>query len=386
MSEEQNGWTRRALLSASAATPLVSAQSNVAQSTKVNSAVSVALIGCGGRGRNLMRDLVSHTVARLTAVCDLRPERMEQARAEAEERGAKPAMNSSMENVLASDVDAVIIATPVYLHADHLEAAVKAGKHIYIEKPAMPDVAGCKRMMRIADSADRRLNLSIGFQRRYGQVYHKAKALLDSGAIGDIHLVHLHFIKSSRRSNTQPQVPEPKTADEKMRGWHVWSELSGDLIVENNVHLIDVMNWFVGDRPQSAIGTGGRALRTIGDMRDHGNVSFLFENDVQGALIGTTLAPLFYRDVNEQYFGDTGIIETAAEYWRHYRSQDEVFEEKSPRNVTTDALDAFVRRIADNKPENTVVRGAESTLTAILGRMAMDARREVTWEEMMQSA
>ena len=150
-------------------------------------------------------------------MCDLRSERMRQARAEAEERGAKPAMNGSMESVLASDVDAVIVATPVSMHADHLEAAVRAGKHVYIEKPAMPDVAGCKRMMKIADSADRKLNLTIGFQRRYGQVYHKAKALLDSGAIGAIRLAHLHFIKSSSW-NQRPQVPEPKTTDEKNSG------------------------------------------------------------------------------------------------------------------------------------------------------------------------
>ncbi len=370
--------SRRALLATAAAAA-------TAPSTRANSAVSAALIGCGGRGRTLMRDLVSHTEARLSAVCDLRSERMRQARAEAEERGAEPAMNGSMESVLASDVDAVIVATPVFLHADHLEAAVRAGKHVYIEKPAMPDVAGCKRMMKIADSADRKLNLTIGFQRRYGQVYRKAKALLDSGAIGDIRLAHLHFIKNSSW-NSRPQVAEPKTTEEKIRGWHVWNGLSGDLIVENNVHLIDVMNWFVGARPESAIGAGGRTARKIGDMRDHGNVSFLFENGVQGALIGTTLAPPFYRQVHEQYFGETGIIETAAEYWKHYTGRNEAFEEASPRNVTTDALEAFVKRIAAGKPENTIVRGAESTLTAILGRMAMDARREVTWDEMMQSA
>ena len=375
----QSKLTRRTLLAATAAAA-------AAQSTQANSAVSVALIGCGGRGRTLMRDLVSHTPARLSAVCDLRPERMRQARAEAQERGAKPAVNGSMESVLASpDIDAVIVATPVFLHADHLEAAVRAGKHVYIEKPAMPDVAGCKRMMRIADSADRKLNLTIGFQRRYGQVYFKAKALLDSGAIGDLRLVILHFIKSSSW-NQRPPVPEPRSEDEKIRGWHVWSDLSGDLIVENNVHLIDVMNWFVGARPDSAVGAGGRTARKIGDMRDHGNVSFLFANGVQGALTGTTLAPSFYRQVHEQYFGETGVIETAAEYWKHYRGRNDAFEEASPRNVTTDALEAFVKRIAEGKPENTIVRGAESTLTAILGRMAMDARREVTWDEMMQSA
>jgi hypothetical protein len=98
-----------------------------------------------------------------------------------------------------------------------------------------------------------------------------------------------------------------------------------------------------------------------------------------------TIAPNGYRDVTEQFFGETGMIETSENHWRHWKGRGNETMEKSPRNITIDSVSEFVKRIADGKPENTAVRGAESTLTAILGRMAMDRRAEVTWEEMMKS-
>ena len=153
MSEEHSGLTRRALLSATAAASLASAQSNVAKSTNANSAVSVALIGCGGRGRNLMRDLVSNTDARLSAVCDLRPERMEQARAEAIERGETPAMNPSMASVLAYDVDGVIRQVSFLLGEDgHGVTRVSVNR----EEPLISPVYAERRLFEKVAEAQKR--------------------------------------------------------------------------------------------------------------------------------------------------------------------------------------------------------------------------------------
>lgn len=180
-------------------------------------------------------------------------------------------------------------------------------------------------------------------------------------------------------------MARPVTDAEKSAAWGSWKHLSGDLIVENNVHSIDVLNWFLGGKPRSAVGSGGQLLPKRGDVRDHNFVAFDYDNGVQGQLSGTTLAPPGYRDVVEQFFGETGMIETSENHWRHFRGkgQAETFE-KSPRNISIDSVNEFVEHIASGKPENNAIRGAESTLTAILGRMAMDARREVTWEEMMR--
>jgi predicted dehydrogenase len=364
-------------MKAAAAVPFAAVTGSAA-----NSAVTVGLLGTGSRGPYVASMLAKNTPARVVALCDIFPEKMEKARTTI---GAEnPRMYQDFREMLASDIDAVIIATPVFLHAEHFEAAVKAKKHIYIEKPASVDVEGCKRIMRWADSADRKLNITFGFQRRYGQMYQKARKVFESGTIGPIRMAHAHFIKSGGAAAEVQQGPRPSTDLEKVRTWHGWKHLSGDLIVENNVHVIDVLNWFLDGHPVSAIGSGGSTLPKRGDMRDHNFVAYEYPKGVQGQLSGSTLAPRNYRHVVEQFFGELGMIETSETHWRHFQSGEKDITEKSPRNVTIDAVTEFVTRIAEGRPENTAVRGAESTLTAILGRMAMDARREVTWEEMMK--
>lgn len=223
-----------------------------------SSAVTVGLFGSGNRGTYVAAMMAKNTPARVVALCDLFDAKMEKAKASIGLEN--PKLYKDFRQLLSSDVDAVIIATPVFLHAEHFEAAIQSGKHIYIEKPASVDVEGCKRIMRAADSADRKLNITFGFQRRYAQVYRKAKALADSGAIGAIRLGHAHFIKSEGASVEAEKLPPPQTELEKIVAWHGWKSLSGDLIVENNVHSIDVLNWFLGGRPRSAIGTGGSTV------------------------------------------------------------------------------------------------------------------------------
>ena len=370
--------TRRNILKAASVVPAAAVQG-----TAANSAVTVGLLGSGSRGTFIATVLAKNTPARVVALCDLFDEKMQRAKASI---GVdNPSLYRDFHEMLKSGIDAVIIATPVFLHAEHFEAAVKAGKHIYIEKPAAADVAGCKRIMRAADAADRKLNITFGFQRRYGQVYLKAKKLVDSGAIGPIHLAHAHFFKSGGASSGGERSARPQTEMEKVMSWYAWKELSGDLIVENNVHSIDVLNWFLGGHPRSAIGSGGSKLPKRGDIRDHNFVAFQYDQGAQGQLSGATLAPGNYRHVTEQFFGEAAMVETSENFWRHFRTPQDDVTEKSPRNITIDSMEAFFQRIAQGRPENVGVRGAESTLTAILGRMAMDARREVTWDEMMRA-
>jgi predicted dehydrogenase len=170
-----------------------------------------------------------------------------------------------------------------------------------------------------------------------------------------------------------------------LRGWHAWKDLSGDLIVENNIHSIDVLNWFLGGHPGSAIGAGGATVPQRGDMRDHSFVAFEYAKGVQGQLSGATLAPISYRHVMEQFFGQSGMVETSENFWRHFTNPQQDTIEKSPRNITIDSVSEFVARIAEGCPQNVAANGVESTLTAILGRMAMDTHHEVTWDELIRS-
>jgi len=371
--------TRRRAIQAAATLPAAAALG-----ASANSAPTVGLIGCGGRGGSLAKALLDTTDARLVALCDLFDAQIEavQRRTGVE----SPRTYRDLEKLLASDVDAVIIATPVFLHAEHFEAAIQAGKHIYVEKPAAPDVEGCKRIMRAADAADRSLNITMGFQRRYAAPYLKAKRAHDSGAIGTIRMAHAHFLKSGPSPRASTERRPPKDEIERIRSWGIWQELAGDLIVENNVHCIDVLNWFLDGHPLSAVGLGGKkAADRAGDMRDNNNVVYAYADGVLASLAGSTLAANNYREVHEQFFGTDGMIETSELGWRHFRQRGDESMERATRSTTLDSMEAFVKRIAEGKPENTGVRGAESTLTAILGRMAMDARGEVTWDEMMNS-
>jgi predicted dehydrogenase len=376
---EKTSISRRAAVAA-AIVPLAAVRGSAA-----NSAVSVGLIGCGGRGPYDARMLVAHIPeARLTALADLFPERIEKARATIPAPDAK-AYASGAELLEKSGVDAVIIATPVYLHPEHFEAAVQAKKHIYMEKPAGADVAGVKRLMRAADSADRKLNIAFGFQQRYGPCYRKAKAGVDAGLIGRVVAAHSYWVKGGVATGRK-QEPEPRTELEKVRQWHAWRSLFGDYIVENNVHGIDVLNWFLGTHPTKAHGTGGRTVISYGDNQDHCYVTFDYPNNVQALLNGTMIAPRFYRDVKEQFFGEKGVVETHRQYWRHYRGAGDVVTEKEARpDITIDALDEFVKRVREGRPENAAAGAVDSTLTAIMGRMAVDLRREVTWDEVMKA-
>lgn len=348
-----------------------------------NSAVSIGLIGAGNRGSFIAKAANNAPGGRITAVCDVFAEKIEPAKKSIGAPDAKAFQD--YRKLLESDVDAVIIATPVFLHAEHFEAAVKAGKHIYIEKPAAPDVAGCKRIMRAADSANRKFNISFGFQRRYGQVYQRGKQLIDSGALGKIRWAQVSFLKAESTRNRKNEPP-PKTMEDKIKNWYSWKELCGDLIVENNIHLIDVMNWYIGAHPLKATGAGGRVIPGYGDVRDHGTVAFEYPGGVQGTLLGITAAPQFYRNVFEQFHGEKGVLEVSENFFRHHRAKGDTIDEKAPQNPSYDSLPAFVQRVASGKVENTGVRGCESTLTAIMGRMAMDKQRPVTWEEVWNSA
>ncbi len=368
---------RTVLQTAAIALPLAAVRG-----TAANSAPSVGLIGCGGRGGSLAAALLQATDAPLVAMCDLFDEQISRTKERIGTRSPKEF--NDLNELLASDVDAVIIATPPFVHAEHFEAAVKAGKHIYIEKPAAVTVEDCKRIMTAADSADRKINITMGFQRRYAKTYKKAKQVHDSGAIGTIRMAHAHFLKSGSSARSSSERVPPKTDLEKIKRWHIWRDLAGDLIVENNIHCIDILNWFLGGHPLTAIGCGARTAGRAGDMRDNNNVVYEYDDAVLASLAGSTLGTNNYREVHEQFFGTNGMIETSELHWRHYRGRGDEVLEKSVRGNTLDSMEAFVQRIAEGKPENTGVRGAESTLTAILGQMAMDARGEVTWDEMMK--
>lgn len=369
--------TRRNVLTAAALVPF-----QAVRGSAQNSTLQVGLVGAGSRGSYTAKMVNANPKAKIVAIADVVDANIARAKERIEAPDARG--YHSIDELLASDVDAVMIATPCYLHPDHLEAALKAGKHIYIEKPAAVDVAGAKRVMQLADAADRKINLTFGFQQRYGGVYVKAKSMLDSGAIGKIREVHGEFLKYALTGD-EPVEPAPTTDAERLKQWKLWRSMYGEIIVETYVHNLDAINWFIGARPLRAIGTGGRTVERRGDLLDHLSVTYDYPGNVQMTFAGSQITPRFFRSNRERYIGANGVIETAREYWS-YNVGKGVITEKSERDISNDALEAFVQRVLEGKPENAGVRAAESTLTALLGQMAVYEQRQVTWDEMMASA
>src|SRR4026207_1040473 len=183
-----SNFSRRAVMQAATLVPF-----QAVRGSAQNSAIKIGVIGAGSRGTYTGTTIAKDPRVKVVAICDVVDEQIAKAKTRIGAPDAKAYNN--YQDVLASDVDAVMISTPVYLHPQHFEAAVKSGKHIYMEKPAGLDVAGCKRGMKAADGADRKINITFGFQQRYGGVYVKAKQMLDSGAIGKVREVHGEFLK-----------------------------------------------------------------------------------------------------------------------------------------------------------------------------------------------
>lgn len=374
-------------------------KSSTAFGAEANSAVSFGIIGTGGRGTYVGTHMANNPHARLTAICDLYPDRIDQAKTKLPGGDKARVYRDYHELLNQSDIDVVLIATPVYLHPEHFEAAVQAKKHIYCEKPAGADVAGIKRLLRAADRADKSKTIQFGFQQRFSREYLKALDLQRTGKIGDMKMMTSYWVLGG----TPPEkFQSPYPADvQKLRHWGAWMEYSGGAIVEQDCHGVDVLNWFAGANPVKASGTGGvRYPIPYGDWTsDHHNITYYYPGGVEGWLISIKHTGGF-RDVKEQFYGSLGMLETARTYYKWhgptknspYKNADDLSDRslieqgQSPREITIDAVAAFFQSIVDKKPYNLAHPAADATFTSLLGRMAYEQKREVTWDELLRSA
>jgi myo-inositol 2-dehydrogenase/D-chiro-inositol 1-dehydrogenase len=351
-----------------------------ARGSQGNSALHMGIIGTGGRGVLVGGYFAADPRVRIVAICDVFADRIDAA------RKAIPGANSarvykSYQELLASPgIDAVLIATPVFLHPEHFSAAVAAGKHVYCEKPAGADVAGVQRVEQAARAARPTQHMVFGFQQRYGKEYLAAKEVIFSGQLGELLFMESRWVKGGA-SLTPVQSPYPPE-ERRIRHWWGNRETSGDMIVEQDCHGIDVMNWYAQATPLSAIGAGGRKKRTFGDNMDHLTVTFEYPGGLRGTLIATQLTPTSHRDIRETFVGTEGLIETTRTYWKWERENGTVTRGDSPREITIDSVEAFIDAVLGGQPQNLTARACDSTRTAILGRMAIDRKAEVKWTEL----
>ena len=386
---------------AGVATGIMIAKPKTAFSYQANSAVTFGVIGTGGRGVYVGTHMAHVAGTKLLAICDIYPDRIDNGKTKIP-GGQDARVYRNYHDLLAqADIDAVLITTPVYLHPEHFEAAVGAGKHIYCEKPAGADVAGVKRLLKASGQVDPKKTVQFGFQQRFSPEYLTAMELYKSGKIGEMKMMMSYWVlggtppKSFKPPNLAPE-------DEKIRMWGQWMAQSGGVIVEQDCHGVDMLNWFAADgHPTSARGSGGlRYPLVYGDQdSDHHDISYFYPNGVEGWLISVKHTAGF-RDVKEQFYGSAGMLETARTYYKlhgpiansPYKNADDLTDSSlierraSKREITIDAVEAFFASIREARPYNMAPIAANATLTSILGRMAYQRKREVTWDEMMRSA
>jgi predicted dehydrogenase len=375
--------TRRSLL-AGASAGLLQMRPQTALRAQANSAVVLGIIGTGGRGRRVGTYFAEDPRVRLGAICDLYPDRIDEAKTQIPGADRAKVYKDYRELLASAEIDAVLIATPVFLHPEHFSAAVNAKKHIYCEKPAGADVAGVKQLIASAKRADASKSIAFGFQQRHSPEYLAALKILRSGDNGETLMIRSDWLLGGARL-TPFQSPYPPE-QEKIRHWGAWKQYSGDFIVEQDCHGVDVLNWWAQAHPLAASGQGGRRKRAYGDNMDHLSVLYEYPGGLPGYLNATQLAVKNYWDVKEQVFGAEGVITVTRRYYEWFRGRDNVQRVDSKGDVTIDAVRVFVDRVVEGKPANEALSAAESTLTSLLGRLAVESGQRVTWEEMMKSA
>jgi predicted dehydrogenase len=400
---------RRSFLGAGSGLLILKPQ--LVRGTQANSSVRVGLLGCGGRGTADATSMVTNGDARVAALADMFQDQLDRARKHfdglAQKRGTVLLQQDQIfrgprayEQILNSkEIDAVIITSPPYFHPQHLEAAVTAGKHVYCEKPVAVDVAGAKHVIEIGKKAQGKVSLDVGFQIRMAPPYVELVKRIHGGALGEIATGEAHyycpFLAMPPRSNASP-------AERRLRNWLHDRVLSGDIIVEQNIHAIDICNWVLQGHPVRAVGTGGRKGRTEqGDAWSHFDVIFTYPNDVHVSFSSTQFGKGGF-DVNERFFGTKGNSTSpysgplgidGDEKWFFSSGQQpsgggqfSVAGTFSDNLAQADAEKhrAFIQSIVSGQFHNQAALGAESALTAMLGRTAAYTGRPVTWDELLR--
>lgn len=364
--------------------------------------IKIGLIGCGTRGTaaavqalNTARntDRQPNGSVQLVALGDVFADRLHQSYRTIKGRHAAsvdaPAERQfagfdAYQRVLDCDVDLVLLATPPAFRPLHFEAAVQAGKHVFLEKPLATDPAGVRRVLAAnAEAKPKGLLVAVGLQRRHERRYQETIRRLWDGAIGEILILRVYW--NSRGVAVRPRQPRWTELEYKLRNWGQFNWLSGDHIVEQHIHNLDVGNWLLRAAPVQCNGQGGRAVRATptGDVFDQHFVEYTYASGVRMFSQCRHVAGC-WDCVAEHAHGTAGSADISG--GKIYdRSGSLVWSSKGSgagQQAEQDDLFAALRR---GQHHNEADDGAASTLTAILGRMASYSGQVVQWEEALQA-
>src|SRR6266705_2460832 len=360
--------------------------------TAANSAVRVGLLGCGGRGTEDASNLVDTGNARVAALADMFQDQLENAKKHFDEM-------QQGKGYQAIDASQIFVGPKAY---QQMAAIVAGGKHVYLEKPVAVDVPGALKVIEIGKGAEGKLSLDVGFQIRDCPPFVELVKRIHNGAIGNIVCGEAHYLAGYI---DRPAWPNASPVEKRLRNWVYDRVLSGDIIVEQNIHVIDICNWVLKNHPLKASATGGRAGRPAndGDVYGNYNVIFHYPDNVDVAFSSTQFAKGWW-DVTERFFGTKGTSQSpytgplgvwGGEPWQAPQTLKPGTEPQGfsvTGNFTSnlefadrEKKKAFVESITNGSFHNQAAKGSESALSCMMARTAAYTGHEVTWEETMKS-
>ncbi|MGA2032555.1 MAG: Gfo/Idh/MocA family oxidoreductase [Thermoguttaceae bacterium] len=364
--------------------------------------IRLGFVGCGNRGTGACREALSTKgPVRLVAMGDLFGPRLETSLKNLTKYDdLRPRIDvpperrflgfDAYQRVIDSGVDLVILSTPPHFRPLHYAAAVRAGKHVFLEKPCCVDAPGYRLLLATNREAKaQELSVVVGLQRRHQPNYlEKIKAIRD-GAIGRILLLRTYFNMPGGRAGTLKPA-EMSEMEYQVRHWNLFCWLSGDHLVEQACHEIDVANWIMDGPPLRANGMGGRQIRVgpgTGDIWDHHMIEFEYAGGVRH-YCQARQQPDTWSHVSDNAHGTKGAMTLGEGAWgagalgpRELRAKG--FEGGNPYQREHDDLMASIRGSGPYRCEGDY--GATSSMTAVLGRMATYSGQSVSWQEAVAS-
>jgi predicted dehydrogenase len=361
-------------------------QPSAVRGSPAGSKVELGLTGCGGRG-NWIAELFNQSgLAKIVAVHDYFKSL---ANAAGERLGVDASRRywgmDGHKKMLEGKLDGVVIQSPPYFHPQHAVATIEAGKHAYIAKPIAVDAPGAMSIVEAGRKAKDKLSVWVDFQTRMNEFYQGAAKHVHDGLIGQPVSGQANYYCGRLGTHAKPG-----TEMARLRNWAFDIALSGDIIVEQNIHAMDVVNWFLKAHPVKAYGTGGRKARTdVGDCWDHFVVTYWYPNDV---LIDFSSGQFTYGydDIGVRIYGSLGTVDAHYGGNVNIRAKTGGYRGGQTGSIYKDGavanIKAFCESIAAGKPINNAEQSADSTMTCVLGRIAAYENRVVTWDEMIKAA
>jgi predicted dehydrogenase len=398
---------------AQAASAMLLLKSRTAFGYQANSVVRHGLLGCGNRGTAVATSFAQNTDAQVVALADIFQDQLDAGKAHFDKVNSglgRAAIDSKLmfrgphafeQLANSKEIDLIQISTPPYFHVQHLEAAVAAGKHVYCEKPVGIDVRQANQALAIAKRVKSSQSVDVGFQCRNAPPIAAIAQKIKSGDLGKIATVSGNY---NAPASTEKNRPGAGKDEYRLRNW-LWDRaLSGDILVEQNIHIIDLCNWMVGARPLKATATGGRnVLKHWGDCWDNYQVDFTYPDNVHFSFASTQFGSDGAFDAGLKLFGEQGsatvpysgpiqITGAHAWSWKDSQSTTPGSGQFAANGSFADNLAyadrekerTFIASIVSGPAHNQIEEGVQTALSCMLGRMAGLRKTEVTWEELLQ--